>query len=182
MLTAATVTALLTTTFSAGAHVDPGPLRPDPGAGTRPTRRLMSAAPPAPIRPPRMPPRPNLSARRAQAQAPEPEPTVRAAEPAGGTVKRVLRGSASWYGPNFAGRDTASGETYDPSELTAAHRWLPFGTRVRVTNRLNGRSVSVRINDRGPYAGHRILDVSSAAADRLRMKGSGVVPVIIEVL
>lgn len=94
----------------------------------------------------------------------------------------MLRGPASWYGPGFGGNETASGEVYDPSELTAAHRSLRFGTRVRVTNQLNGRSVLVRINDRGPYAGGRILDVSSAAADQLRMKGHGVVPVVIQVL
>lgn len=94
----------------------------------------------------------------------------------------VLRGEASWYGPNFAGRATANGETYDPGDLTAAHKTLPFGTEVRVTNRSNGRSVVVRINDRGPYAGGRVLDVSAAAAERLGMKGSGVAPVTIEVL
>lgn len=148
--------------------------------------------------PPRTPPRPNLATRRAQAPPPEPvstpatreaEPARREAEPARGeaesarsAAKQVLRGPASWYGPGFAGNETASGETYDPSELTAAHRSLPFGTRVRVTNQLNGRSVLVRINDRGPYSGDRILDVSSAAADELRMKGQGVVPVTIQVL
>ena len=99
-----------------------------------------------------------------------------------GHAKRRLNGPASWYGPGFVGNRTASGEAYDSSKLTGAHRSLPFGTRVRVTNQLNGRSVVVRINDRGPYSGGRVLDVSSAAADRLAMKGRGVVPVLIEVL
>ncbi|MDP8931437.1 MAG: septal ring lytic transglycosylase RlpA family protein, partial [Actinomycetota bacterium] len=110
------------------------------------------------------------------------KPQARKADSGGSAGKRLIRGPASWYGPGFAGNATASGEVYDPSELTAAHRSLPFGTRVRVTNQLNGRSVLVRINDRGPFAGGRIIDVSSAAADRLRMKGHGVVPVTVQVL
>lgn len=91
-------------------------------------------------------------------------------------------GRASWYGPGFAGRPTASGRVYDPSELVAAHRSLPFGTRIRVTNRHNGLSVVVRVVDRGPYAAGRILDLSRAAAEALRMRGSGSAPVTIEVL
>lgn len=92
-------------------------------------------------------------------------------------------GLASWYGPEQQGHLTADGERFDPRELTAAHRHLPFGTIVRVTNRLNGASVEVRINDRGPWVGDdRIIDVSSAAADILQMKKQGVVPVEIEVI
>jgi rare lipoprotein A len=92
------------------------------------------------------------------------------------------RGIASWYGAE-QGRQTASGERFDPGQLTAAHRHLPFGTIVRVTNRLNGLSVEVRINDRGPWGdGDRIIDLSSAAADVLQMKRAGTVPVEIEVL
>jgi len=91
-------------------------------------------------------------------------------------------GYASWYGSD-SGRATASGETFNPHDLTAAHRHLPFGTVVRVTNRCNGQSVEVRINDRGPWCGgHRIIDVSSAAADALQMKSAGIVPVEIEVV
>ncbi len=94
----------------------------------------------------------------------------------------TLGGLASWYGSE-QGRETASGERFDPRELTAAHRHLPFGTIVRVTNRENGRSVDVRINDRGPYDDDdRIIDVSSAAADILEMKKSGVVPVEVEIV
>lgn len=89
----------------------------------------------------------------------------------------VEDGLASWYGPGFEGRPTASGERFDPDELTAAHRTLPFGTRVRVRNLENGREVIVRINDRGPGPRARIIDVSRAAAERLRMIDAGVVRV-----
>jgi rare lipoprotein A len=93
------------------------------------------------------------------------------------------RGLASWYGREHEGDLTADGERFDPREFTAAHRHLPFGTIVRVTNRSNGLSVEVRINDRGPFGdGDRIIDVSSAAADVLQMKRGGVVPVEIEVI
>jgi rare lipoprotein A len=83
------------------------------------------------------------------------------------------RGIASWYGPGFDGRRTASGEIFDMRALTAAHRELPFGTVVRVTNRDNGRKVEVRINDRGPFARSRILDLSYGAAEELEMIGPG---------
>ncbi len=81
----------------------------------------------------------------------------------------VEEGIASWYGPRFHGRRTASGEVFDMHRLTAAHPWLPFGTVVRVTNLENGLSVVVRINDRGPFVKGRIIDLSYAAAKRLRM-------------
>ena len=95
---------------------------------------------------------------------------------------KVLRGWASWYGYDGSGNRTATGERYNPEGLTAAHRSLPFGTRVRVTNTRNGRSVVVRINDRGPFIRGRIIDVSAGAARRLRMISSGVAPVRVEVL
>jgi rare lipoprotein A (peptidoglycan hydrolase) len=82
-------------------------------------------------------------------------------------------GLASWYGRQHHGRRTASGETYDMNGLTAAHRTLPLGTRVRVTNLDNGRTVDVRINDRGPFAGNRLIDLSYAAASRLGAIGTG---------
>lgn len=86
-------------------------------------------------------------------------------------------GLASWYGSEN-GRTTASGDRFNPHAYTAAHRHLPFGTIVRVTNRLNGRSVEVRINDRGPWGdGDRVIDLSSAAADAIDMKRAGLVPV-----
>jgi rare lipoprotein A len=94
----------------------------------------------------------------------------------------VQQGTASWYGREEQGKPTADGETFDRHKLTAAHRHLPFNTIIRVTNRLNGRSVIVRINDRGPYRGGRILDLSEAAADTLDMKKTGVAPVDIVIL
>jgi rare lipoprotein A len=87
------------------------------------------------------------------------------------------QGEASWYGPGFHGRTTANGETYNQNELTAAHRTLPFNTVVRVTNLDNGKSVNVRINDRGPYARGRIIDLSKEAARRIDMVDSGIAPV-----
>lgn len=92
------------------------------------------------------------------------------------------RGVASWYGPKFDGRRTANGERFDMYGLTAAHRTLPFDTWVRVTNLDNGRSVDLRINDRGPFVKGRILDVSYAAARRLEMLGPGTARVEIRVL
>jgi rare lipoprotein A len=92
------------------------------------------------------------------------------------------RGQASWYGGQFHGRETASGETYDKEALTAAHPRLPFGTVVCVTNLKNGWTVNVRINDRGPHAKGRIIDVSEAAARQLGMLGDGVVPVSLRIV
>ena len=91
-------------------------------------------------------------------------------------------GQASWYGPGFDGRRTANGEVYNSNLLTAAHRSLPFGTKVRVTNMNNGRSVVVRINDRGPFSKGRIIDLSAGAARTINMIDSGVAPVKVEVL
>ncbi|WP_018260672.1 septal ring lytic transglycosylase RlpA family protein [Methylobacterium sp. WSM2598] len=84
---------------------------------------------------------------------------------------RAQAGVASWYGPGFHGRRTANGERFDTHALTAAHRFLPFGSRVRVTNNSNGRSVVVRINDRGPYVGGRVIDLSNAAARAIGVSG-----------
>lgn len=91
-------------------------------------------------------------------------------------------GSASWYGDEFAHRPTASGERYDPGKLTGAHRTLPLGSRVRVTNLLNGRSVLVTINDRGPYHRRREIDLSYGAARALGMLRRGVTRVRIELI
>lgn len=82
-------------------------------------------------------------------------------------------GTASWYGPRFAGRPTASGERFNPSELTAAHRTLPFGSLVRVTSERTGKSIVVRINDRGPFHGNRVIDLSEAAAEAIGLKRAG---------
>jgi len=94
----------------------------------------------------------------------------------------VETGVASWYGPDFHGKLTSNKEIYDMYDMTAAHRTLPFGTYVMVTNLDNGRTATVRINDRGPFAGDRIIDLSYAAARVLGMIGPGTVPVRIEVL
>ncbi len=98
------------------------------------------------------------------------------------SVRKVIRGDASWYGPGFDGNLTASGETFNQQALTAAHPSLAFGTRIRVTNQYNGRSVIVRVNDRGPYAGGRILDLSAGAARKIGLDASGVAPVTLEIL
>jgi len=97
-------------------------------------------------------------------------------------VKSVSTGQASWYGPGFYGNRTASGEVLRPGTLTAAHRTLPFGTQVRVTNMGNGRSAIVRINDRGPFHGHRVIDLAHGAASNLGLVASGTATVKLEVL
>ncbi len=89
----------------------------------------------------------------------------------------IQSGRASWYGPGFQGRRTASGETFDTNDMTAAHRTLPFGTKVRVVNKKTGRSVVVRINDRGPYAHGRVIDLSKASAQAPGISGVGSVDV-----
>ena len=89
-------------------------------------------------------------------------------------------GKASWYGPRFHGKKTASGKRFNQHALTAAHRRLPLGTRVKVTNLKNGKTVKVKINDRGPYHDGRIIDLSRAAAQQLSM--DGVARVRVEVL
>ncbi|RVU20702.1 septal ring lytic transglycosylase RlpA family protein [Methylobacterium oryzihabitans] len=88
-----------------------------------------------------------------------------------GTPAHAQSGAASWYGPGFQGRRTANGERFNTHAYTAAHRRLPFGTRVRVTNTSNGRSVVVRINDRGPYVGGRVIDLSQASARAIGIHG-----------
>jgi rare lipoprotein A len=91
-------------------------------------------------------------------------------------------GIASYYGADFHGKKTANGETFDKSALTAAHRTLPFDSRVRVTNLLNGKSVVVRINDRGPYAKGRIIDLSEEAGRRIGLDVSGTAKVKLQVV
>ena len=92
------------------------------------------------------------------------------------------RGLASWYGADFAGLPTASGEVFDPARISAAHRALPLGTVVDVTNEKNGRTVRVRINDRGPFIAGRIVDLSKAAAAEIGSVADGVVPVTLTVV
>jgi rare lipoprotein A len=97
-------------------------------------------------------------------------------------VASTMSGMASWYGPGFHGRRSASGEVFNQNARTAAHRTLPFGTRVRVTNLSNGQSVVVRINDRGPFSHGRVIDLSAAAASQIGLRASGVGRVQLEVL
>jgi len=110
------------------------------------------------------------------------QPTQQATTFSSAPVMYRLSGWASWYGPGFDGNTSASGEIFNQNDLTAAHKELPFGTFVRVTNLDNGLTVIVRINDRGPYVGDRIIDLSAGAAQVLGMMGSGVAPVSVEVL
>ncbi|MBF2029331.1 MAG: septal ring lytic transglycosylase RlpA family protein [Oscillatoriales cyanobacterium C42_A2020_001] len=99
-----------------------------------------------------------------------------------GPIRMRLTGFASWYGPGFHGNQSASGERFNQHAMTAAHRTLPFGTRVLVTNLDNGQSVVVRINDRGPFHGNRVIDLSTAAARVLGLIQSGVAPVRLDVI
>ena len=98
---------------------------------------------------------------------------------AGEFAREYERGGASWYGPGFHGRRTASGERYDMNAMTAAHRTLPFGTWVRVQSLVNGREVDVRITDRGPFISSRVIDVSRGAAQALGMLGLGFKEVVL---
>jgi rare lipoprotein A len=118
----------------------------------------------------------NRVSRRHYSSAPVRKHRVAHAAPAG---RGASSGMASYY---WQGQMTASGARFNPSALTAAHRSLPFGTRVRVTNRSNGRSVVVTINDRGPFIGGRIIDLSRAAAQAISMTGQGVAAVSLEIL
>lgn len=98
---------------------------------------------------------------------------MRTVEPKAETATSLGGGNASYYASHFDGRRTASGEVFRLNEMTAAHRTLPFGSRVRVTNPANGKSVVVRINDRGPFHGGRVIDVSRAAANELGLIARG---------
>jgi rare lipoprotein A len=105
----------------------------------------------------------------------------------GGEKKQVKRhwyqvGRASWYGKYFQGRETASGESYDMNGMTCAHRTLPLGTLLRVTNLRNHKTVVVRVNDRGPFPENRVVDLSYAAASFLGFSSRGLAPVRLEVL
>ena len=116
------------------------------------------------------------------AAAPQPAPAEPAQPAAAEEDNETFEGDASYYGPGLNGNQTANGETFDMYGMTAAHRTLPFDTIIRVTNLNNGRQVDLRINDRGPYADDRVLDVSYGAAQELQMMDDGVVPVRVEVL
>jgi len=111
------------------------------------------------------------------------QPTPPGTSNAGALARKpVQHGKVSWYGRRFAGRTTASGERFDPHALTMAHRSLPLGAVVDVTNDANGRHVRVRVNDRGPYCGNRVADLSRAASERLGFVDSGVTDATIRVV
>lgn len=98
------------------------------------------------------------------------------------SIAQVQTGKASFYADRFEGTPTASGQKYSPGKLTAAHKTLPFGTRIKVTNLANDQSVEVVINDRGPYVGDRILDLSKSAAEKLGFVNQGIADVRLEVI
>ena len=114
---------------------------------------------------------------------PEDEPSVieKLNNVASNTVRKFSQtGAASWYGRQFHGRKTASGETFDMNAMTAAHRSLPLNCYIRVTNKNNGKSVVVKVNDRGPFHGNRVLDLSYGAAKQLGITNAGTAKVNIE--
>lgn len=114
--------------------------------------------------------------------APDVSAPPAASTPPAASSPLVLTGQASWYGEPHHGQKTASGEIYDMRQFTAAHRTLPLGTRLVVTNLRNGRSVEVRVNDRGPVAQSRIIDLSYAAAEELGALSDGIFPVRVRVV
>jgi rare lipoprotein A (peptidoglycan hydrolase) len=116
------------------------------------------------------------------AKAKTPAATTQTVKKAVTPARKAQVGRASWYGKAFHGRPTASGEEYDMFQLTAAHRSLPLGTYVKVTNLRNNKWAVLKVNDRGPYVGDRILDVSYGAAQVLNFRGRGVERVKIEVI
>ncbi|HJE75071.1 MAG TPA: septal ring lytic transglycosylase RlpA family protein [Acinetobacter johnsonii] len=119
----------------------------------------------------------------AKIKIPEEEPSVieKLNTVASNTVRKFSQtGMASWYGRQFHGRKTASGETFDMNALTAAHRSLPLNCFIRVTNKTNGKSVVVKVNDRGPFHGNRVLDLSYGAAKQLGITNAGTAKVSIE--
>jgi rare lipoprotein A len=162
------------------------------GAGLLALMAACTTAPPSPGKPAPDPvavatPAP-LPVAPAAAEPPEgvppgaPEPLSERPRPAlldGEPAREFERGAASWYGPGFHGRLTASGERYDMNAFTAAHRTLPFGTMVRVHSLVNGRDVDLRVTDRGPFSRNRIIDVSRAAAAELGMLGLGFKEVVL---
>lgn len=191
---AAGLLALLT-----GCATPPAPTAaPQPAPALTPAES-SPAPPPAPAAeaqpaPPHSSRLADFIARRFRRQVEAPPPAAPAEAPAapdvpvdekyrltGAAALELERGHASWYGAQFHGRRTASGENYDKYALTAAHRTLPFGTIVRVRSLALGREVDVRINDRGPFSPGRVIDVSQAAAEALGLTGAGVAEVSLNV-
>ena len=118
----------------------------------------------------------------AQTAVPAQVPSATSAPAAAPAAGATESGKVAWYGKKFAGRRTASGETYNPEAMTMAHKTLPFGTRVKVTNPQNKKSVTLRVNDRGPTQADRVGDVSLAAARQLGMLRAGVIDAELEVV
>jgi peptidoglycan lytic transglycosylase len=143
------------------------------------SRRPVAATPPPPAQPF---PTPESTAEAAKRNTGAPPAKHGKTPAAPAPVGYTEEGNASWYGNPFNGRRASNGEIYDMYRLTAAHRTLPFETMVRVTNLNNGKSTTVRITDRGPFIGNRIIDLSLAAAREIESVGPGVVPVHLEVL
>lgn len=145
---------------------------PEPSTSLQPLEPFVQPAPPQPRRP------------RLPRAIPPPAPVAEPEAPAGPSPYELSppresdqQGLASWYGPRFHGRRTASGERFDSQDLTAAHRTLAFGTRVCVRSSVTGKAVVVRINDRGPFSHGRVIDLSQGAAEALGMVGLGIKPV-----
>lgn len=152
-------------------------------AGCSARRPITSTIPPAPM--------PQPASEPGMPPAPSPSPNPPSSASAAAPLTRgapfipgvyVEQGTASWYGVPFNGRRAADGEIFDMNSFVAAHRTLPFGSILRVTNLNNGREVQVRVIDRGPFVGDRILDLARAAAASLGMIGTGTAPVRIELL
>ena len=150
---------------------------PATGPDTQEPAKAQGGAPA--VRPAAPPPPAARIPRSTAPVTPPPAPGAAQEEPAPEGDEGVLlgRGLASWYGGRFHGRRTASGERFDRGDLTAAHRTLPFGARVCVRSMVNGKVVVVRVNDRGPFAPGRVIDLSQAAAEELGMTGLGIKPV-----
>jgi rare lipoprotein A len=170
----------------------PAPTAPLPPLSILGPAQAVAAEPVAKVVLPGEPSRLSALARRLLDKfrhSPEPDPAPPAGEGSidekyrftGEAARELERGHASWYGGRFHGQPTASGETYDKYALTAAHKTLPFGTIVRVRSLALGREVDVRINDRGPFAPGRVIDVSQAAAEALGLTGAGVAKVSLNV-
>ena len=155
-------------------------------AGCGPKRPIVGRQPP-PSQPATTPDAVAEKAKNDTSVSPPPSPPAKPGKhtkipPAPAPAGYSEEGNASWYGDPFHGRHAANGEIYDMYKLTAAHRTLPFETMVRVTNLNNGKSTVVRITDRGPFVGNRILDLSLAGAREIDSVGPGVVPIRLEVL
>jgi rare lipoprotein A len=145
-------------------------------------RRPVAASSPPSIVPSPAPEPPTKGASRPAAPPRSPAATTRDLPERSDAGGYIDEGNASWYGPPFHGRRSSNGEIYDMNKLTAAHRTMAFNTMVRVTNLTNGKSVVVRITDRGPFIENRIIDLSRAAAQEIESIGPGVVPVRLEVV